>query len=181
MNKNNIISLGIDLSLVNSGIVLLENGKIIEKKSIKSKHLSDKPIDELKRIQKIVSEIEDIVSEYNPTISVIEGMAYMVTKTSSLVQLGALNYFTRAMLADYNIPFVLVAPTTLKKFVTGKGNADKEVLMMMVYRDYKEQILDNNLVDGFGLSLIGAAVLGEPVKKMTIPQEEVIKLIKRQL
>ena len=72
---------------------------------------------------------------------------------------------TRAMLADYNIPFIVVFPTTLKKFITGKGNADKEVLMMMVYRDYKEQILDNNLVDGFALSLIGAALLGNPVKK----------------
>ena len=181
MSKKTIISLGLDLSLVNSGIVLLENGKIIKQKSIKSKPVGDKPIDELKRIQKIVSEIEDIVSEYNPTISVIEGMAYMVTKTSSLVQLGALNYFTRAMLADYNIPFIVVAPMTLKKFITGKGNADKEVLMMMVYRDYKEQILDNNLVDGFALSLIGAALLGNPVKKMTIPQEDVIKLLKKQL
>lgn len=175
-------TLGLDLSLVGSGIVLLENGKIILKQVIKSKPTpGGKPIDELKRIQKIVEAIEDIVSEHSPTIAIIEGMAYMATKTSSLVQLSALNYFTRAMLADYRVPFCLCAPTTLKKFITGKGNADKEVLMMVVYRDYKEQILDNNLVDAFGLALIGTAVLGNPVKKMTIPQEEVIKLIKQQL
>lgn len=174
-------SLGIDLSLCNSGVVLLEDGKIVVQRLIKSKPVGDKPVDELKRIQKIVSEIEDIVSEYNPTISVIENMAFGIQKTTSLTQLSALNFFTRAMLADYRVPFFLVAPTTLKKFITGKGNADKEVLMMMVYRDYKEQILDNNLVDGFGLSLIGAAVLDQPVKKLTVPQQEVIKLIKKQL
>ena len=36
-------------------------------------------------------------------------------------------------------------------------------------------------MDGFGLSLIGAAILDNPVKKMTVPQQEVIKLIKKQL
>ena len=48
MSNKNITSLGLDLSLVNSGIVLLENGKIIKQKSIKSKPVGDKPIDELK-------------------------------------------------------------------------------------------------------------------------------------
>ena len=150
---------------MSSGVVVLENGKIALQKVIRSKPVGDKPIDELQRIRKIVEEIEDIVSEYNPTIAVIENMAFGIQKTTSLTQLAALNFFTRAMLADYRVPFFLCAPTTLKKFLTGKGNSDKEVLMMVVYRDYKEQILDNNLVDGFGLSLIGAAILDNPVKK----------------
>ena len=181
MNKKEIISLGLDLSLCSSGVIVLKNDKIILQKIIKSKPVGDKPIDELKRIQKIVNEIENVVSDYNPTVSVIEGMAFMAKNTTALVQLSALNYMTRAMLADYRVPFYICAPTTLKKFITGKGNTDKEVLMMVVYRDYNEQLLNNNLVDAFGLSLIGLALKGKPVKKITIPQQEVIKLISKQL
>lgn len=180
MNKEPI-SLGVDLSLTNTGLVVLNSTGIIKQKLIKSKPLGEKPTDELIRIKKIIEDIEEFVSEYYPSVVCIEGLAFMAKNTTALVQLSALNYMTRSMLNEYNIPFVIVAPTTLKKFVTGKGNSDKEVLMMMVYRDYNEQLLDNNIVDAFALSLIGMSLLGKPIKKLTVHQQEVIKLVSKQV
>jgi len=181
----NKISLGLDLSLTGTGVVVFIKGKPIIQKLIKSKPAGDKPIDELKRIQQIVKEIEEILlklgsEDKTPDIANIEGLAFMA-KGTSLVQLSALNYFTRALLSSWHIPFLITAPTTLKKFGSGKGNTDKEVLMMMIYRDYKFQILDNNVVDACILALIGAAVMGDPVKKLTVPQQEVVALISKQL
>ena len=60
----NITSLGLDLSLVGSGLVILKNGKITKQRLIKSKPVPDgRPIDELKRIKKIVEEVESIIAE----------------------------------------------------------------------------------------------------------------------
>lgn len=181
MSKKTIISLGLDLSLCSSGIVVLENGKIALQKVIKSKPEGDLPIDELKRIRKIVEEIEDIVSEYNPTIAVIEGLAFGIQKTTSLVQLAALNFFTRAMLADYRVPFIIVFPTTLKKFICSNGAAKKEVMLIETYKRYGVSILDNNENDAYGLAQIGLALLGGNSKATTKIQEEVLTLLKKQL
>ena len=124
MIKNNIVSIGFDLSLCGTGVVVLSDGKIVKQKLIKSKPpVNGKPIDEVKRIQKIVEELEMMVSENIPTVGVIEGIAYGIRNATALVQLSALNYMTRAMLIDYNIPFIIVAPTSLKKFITGNGAA----------------------------------------------------------
>ena len=108
MKSKNIKSLGIDLSLVGTGIVLLNNGKLEKKRLIKSKPLGDLPVDELKRILQIVEDIELIVTDDLPMIAVIEGMAFMARNTTALVQLSALNYMTRTLLFNYKIPFIIV-------------------------------------------------------------------------
>lgn len=180
MSNKTIISLGLDLSLVSSGIVVLENGKISFKKTIKSKPVGDKPIDELKRIRKIVEEIEYVISEYNPTISVIEGMAFMARNTTALVQLAALNYFTRALLVDYRVPFVLCAPTTLKKFATGKGNSEKDHIILAAYKEYGVDDIDNNIADALFLSKIGSILAGHGKVSVSY-QLETIELLKKQI
>jgi len=181
MNKK-IISIGLDLSLVGTGVVVLKNGKIMKQKLIKSKPIPDgKPIDELKRIKKIVEEIEYIISEELPTIGVIEGMAFMAKNTTALVQLAALNYFTRSLLADYNVPFIIVAPTSLKKFITGNGASKKDVMLMETFKRYGVTILDDNENDAYGLAQVGLALRGGNSKVCTKLQEEVLSLLKQQL
>lgn len=177
--KNGVISLGLDLSLVSSGIVVLENDKIVCTKNIKSKPVGDRPTDELKRIRKIVQQIEDVVSEFNPAISVIENLAFATRASSSLTQLAGLSFLTRAMLQDYNIPFFLCAPTTLKKFATGKGNSEKDHIILEAFKQYGVDGIDNNVADAIFLSKIGSAIIG--VSKVTVSyQVETIELLKKQ-
>ena len=177
-----IISLGLDLSLVGSGVIILENGKIVKQRLIKSKPIPDgKPIDEVRRIRKIVEEIEMIISENIPNVAVIEGLAFMVRNATALVQLSALNYMTRAMLMDYNVPFIIVAPTSLKKFITGNGASKKDVMLMETYKRYGVTIMDDNENDAYGLAQIGLALHGGNSKATTKLQEEVLLLLKKQL
>ena len=55
---------------------------------------------------------------------------------------------------------VLVTPSQLKKFVTGKGNADKNVVMKEVYKRFHIDTDDDNTADAVVLGHIGLALTG---------------------
>ena len=175
------ISIGLDLSLVKSGVVILSNGVIIKQQLVRSKPVGDRPIDELKRIQKIVNQIKEIIQEgLIPDVAVIENMAFMSRNTTSLTQLAGLNYFVRAMLLSCGVPFYMCAPTTLKKFATGKGNSEKDHILLEAYKQYGVDAIDNNIADALFLAKIGSAIIGH--EKMTADyQREVVELLKKQL
>jgi crossover junction endodeoxyribonuclease RuvC len=180
-----MITVGLDLSLVKSGYAILkEDGTVLASGVIKSKPTGDKPIDETRRIVKIaedlVQKIDEILPDGDPAIVAIEGLAFLAQGTS-LVQLAGLNYLTRILLAQFNWPFVIVAPTTLKKFITGSGRGDKDMMMMAVFKNYGHEAIDNNECDAYSLAVCGMALLGKPLKELTIPQKEVIKLLTSQL
>ena len=174
--RSSNVSLGLDLSLRATGAIRLEKGKIIGRQLIKSKSKGTKPIDELERL----THIRDSVILDDIKIAVIEGLAFMAKNSTALCQLAGLNYMIREHFSLSEIKFVIVAPTTLKKFVTGKGNCGKDMMLLETYKRYKVSFDDDNLCDAYGLAQIGAAILEED-PKLTKPQKEVIELIKKQL
>lgn len=176
-----MITLGLDLSLAKTGYTVIKDGEVIASGLIKSKP-TDGNKEELKRLLKIVSTIKEVI-EVNgePDIVAIENLAFMARNSTALTQLAGLSYLVRAMLLDKGIQFIMVAPTSLKKFVTGKGNADKNLMMMTVYRDYEFESLDDNVCDSYALAVLSMAVLGNPKKKLIVAQNEVVELIKLQV
>lgn len=180
MAKSKTISLGLDLSLTGTGVIILEGGKIVKQHLIKSKPVGDLPLNELIRIRKIIYEIESVLLEKLPTVAVIEGLAFMVRNATALVQLSALNYMTRELLHKYGVPFVIVAPTSLKKFITGSGGSKKDVMLMETYKRYGVTILDDNENDAFGLAKIGEEMFGKQ-DKLPVFQQEVLSLLKKQI
>lgn len=181
-----MISVGLDLSLTKTGYAVVNNeGIVLSSGIIKSKPGGDHPIDETQRIVKIAEEvmqtIDRVLPKTNPSIVCIEGLAFSARNTSSLVQLAGLNYLVRALLNQFKWNFIIVCPTTLKKFITGSGKGDKDQMQMAVYKNYGHESLDNNECDAYALSVCGLALLGKPLKKMIKPQEEVIQLLKKQL
>lgn len=172
---------GLDLSLTGTGIAVLKNDKLIHSGVIKSKPLGDTPTHEIKRLQGIVNEIADMISALKVDLIVIEGLAFMAHQTTAIMQLAGLNYMVRAMAMASNIPFAICAPMTLKKFICEKGNMHKEQVLLEVYKQYGESMLDNNVADAFVLAKIGAASLGNHKLKLRVRQTEVATLIKKQL
>lgn len=62
-------------------------------------------------------------------------------------------------------PVITVPPTTLKSYVTGKGNAPKDLVISTVARNFPHlAILDNNQADALGLASMLARQLGSPVE-----------------
>lgn len=180
-----IITVGIDTSLTHTGYAIIQDdGKVLASGVIKSKPSGDKPIHEALRIKKIAEDILEkidmVLPGVDPDLVAIEGLAFMAIGTS-LVQLAGLNYLTRILLAEFKWPFVIVAPTTLKKFITGSGKGDKDMVMMSIYKNYGFEACDNNEGDAFGLAACAMALLGKPLKELTKPQLEVVTLLKKQL
>jgi len=168
--------LGIDPSLTATGCVKLKDGSILSKQLIKTKPSGSLPIEELGRLQYI----RDSIDTTDVKIAAVEGLAMMSRKSTSLVQLSGLNYFIREYLQLSEVPFIIVPPTVLKKFITGKGNSPKELMLLEVYKRYGVSFDDNNTCDAYCLARICHAIK-YPKEKITKIQQDIIKLLKKQL
>lgn len=78
-------------------------------------------------IYNIVDEIRRIIEIYKPTIATIEGVSFQ--SNGSVIDLAGLNYMVRKILIDNNIGIYIVPPTQNKKFATGNGQAEKDVMI----------------------------------------------------
>lgn len=181
-----MIVAGLDLSLTHTGYAIVHNegGTVISSGVIKSKPSGDLPVHETRRIvniaEEVVTKIDEMMAGAIPDLVCIEGLAFMAQGTS-LVQLAGLNYLVRILLDEFNWPFLIVAPTTLKKFITGSGKGDKDMMMMSVYKNYGFEAQDNNECDAYALAACGLAVMGTPLKDLIKPQLEVVSLLKKQV
>lgn len=76
---------------------------------------------------------------------------------------GMVQGVVRLALMQYGIPYIKIPPATLKKFATGKGNADKPAMRAAWLQFSGEDNADDNQVDAAFLRLIGLHLTGEHV------------------
>lgn len=176
--------LGIDLSLTQTGFVSLdEDGVSFKEEIIRSKPSEKTHIAELERILTIRDKIIALIEDGKDKVEIValEGMAFAVRGTTSLTQLSGLNYFVREIVYKKGISFIVIAPSTLKKFITGKGNCPKDIMMLETFKRYNVSITNNNVCDAYCLAQCALAVLGKSPLKLIKPQEEVVELLKKQI
>lgn len=174
-------TVGIDLSLTGTGLVVLEDGKLVHSRLIKSTRGGARPKDETERLRSIIKEIVGELGTYKPSMVSIEGLAFMARNTTALVQLAGLNYLLRSTLHDIDIPYIVIAPTSLKKYITTKGNAPKSSMMLEVYKRYDVTFTDDNECDAFALARCAYDFLQDTVDHLPKPQQEVITLLLKQV
>jgi crossover junction endodeoxyribonuclease RuvC len=171
--------MGIDPSLSETGIIGLRNGRIELSHLIKTKPSGDNPTLELDRLVSIIEEIKYYAGKYKPDAIVIEGIAFMARNTRALIQLCGLNYLLRYTLFPLYKTYI-VTPTSLKKFITNKGNCQKDLVLLEIYKRYKVSFDNNNLADAFSLAKIGESLIKKDKNKLTIRQSEVISILEKQ-
>jgi len=66
--------------------------------------------------------------------------------------MGALHYLIRIFLYRKKVKYKIIAPGTLKKFVTGSGAAKKEQMLLHVYKRWGVEFKTNDLADAFSLA-----------------------------
>jgi len=160
-----MIFMGIDQSLTGTGLTIY-NGEwhyhIIE--TSKTKDTKSPSIDYTKRLKIITQEILKYIKEYKVTHAAIEGMAFG-SRGRVVFDLGGLSHLIRSMLIDQDIKFIVIPPTTLKKYWTGKGNANKEKMIqttidkgynISITKNYGTKknpniLFDDNVVDSHAL------------------------------
>jgi len=76
----------------------------------------------------------------------------------AMISLGELGGVIRLALHEAEIPYIEVPPTVAKKFVTGKGNCNKNLVLLEMYKRFGEDLTDDNVADATGLVYLGRAI-----------------------
>lgn len=165
---------GIDPSLTGTGICVLMDGDKPFLRTIATTPKTHPVIFE--RIDHIVGEISDVLfREYSfrPDYSIcIERPFVSPQNMNSQQNLIVLSYLIREELYRCRMPYRDVSPMTLKKFVCGKGKAEKSMMLMRVYQNWDISAGDDNQADACGLAHMAKAVdavMGK-VDRKTWPQ-----------
>lgn len=138
---------GIDPSFNGFAIVVLdENAEIVEQKLFGSE--GEEPEDRLIQLEKEFKFIPNIISLHSVCI---EGPSY-ASNGAFVLQMGALHFMIRLMLKRAGVAYKVVAPGTLKKFVTGDGRAKKDLMLLNVYKKWGAEFTDDNLADAYSLA-----------------------------
>lgn len=153
-----MVVVGLDLSINSTGICVYDTGtkesyyfiigSHFTKKALQwqhprvnlnmySKHVVDSKMDysvkeDLKtdNIYNIVSYIATILKMYEPDAVAIEGISFGSTGSAALIDLSGLNYMTRMKVLEMGVKHMyIVSPTQNKKFATGNGSAEKDLMI----------------------------------------------------
>ena len=179
--------LGLDMSLEHTGWCLynvktgVRQERVLEPNPTKSKKVT--PVLGMRRLVWLRERVTNLAmwgAPERPTegeriscLVMIEGYAFGA-KGSSGISLGELGGVTRVALYDLNVPFIEIPPTQLKKFVTGKGTAKKEHMLMEVLDRWHEKFFDDNICDAFSLVQLGRAVTNTQEGNLLAHQKEIV-------
>lgn len=157
--------IGIDPSLSATGIACLDQGTV----SLSTIQSSPGPIEP--RLLAIVRQVGAAIDKASAT-GQIAGVGIEGLSNGSLSQSGneraALHFAIRMALYMRGIPFVIVSPMSLKKFVCGKATvkgdegkqvpAGKEHMLKAILQNFGVDTSDNNQADAAGLAFVVAAI-----------------------
>ena len=141
--------IGLDLSLNGTGVVTLDE----EKNVLVQELITSSPKQQMEpRLIGIRDNIIKLIDDPKQPKSVyIEGLSY-ASVGSSNAELAAIHYLVRIYLYEKNTDFSIVTPPQLKKFVTGKGNSKKSLMIKNVYKNFGFDTEDDNIADAYGLA-----------------------------
>lgn len=147
-----MILMGIDPSINSTGVCICDNSETLyynivpkltkkmfnnknpyinfikyEKYDTKGLTYSEKENIKTINIYNIGLQIETLIEKYDPDVINMEGVAY--SSNGSVVDLAGLNYIIRALAKKHNKNINIVSPTSVKKFATGNGQAEKDIMI----------------------------------------------------
>lgn len=166
-----MIVVGIDLSLTDTGIA--SRGWV---ERVKSKANGDGLGQRSDRILGLAERI--LVLGIAADLVVVEAPAYSSGYGNPHERSG-LWWLVVAGFRQRGIPVAEVAPTTLKKYLTGNGRADKDEVLAEVCKRFPGwDIRNNNEADALGLAAMGYDWLGEPLLSLPALNRRSLAVVK---
>ena len=170
INKNDDYYCGLDLSLTGTGIVILNHdGSLVHHDVLKNKFMG------IPRLHFLKTSIINLMNFYRPKVICIENYS-MGSRAGQAFSIGELGGVIKLGLFNMDLTYNLVAPTQLKKFITGKGQCEKSMIILKVFKQWGWEPPDDNQADAYGLAQIARALKVRPIKLLA-PQKEVIKVL----
>jgi len=152
--------IGIDPSFTDTAIVAIDGDGVV----IHELHVTSKPnknessaariVEYSSRLQKLFEHIFPNTGDYPYDISVAieEPMGFHAGNGAKMGQV----YAAASIAIFYGLgPFEdigVIKPTTLKKFITGKGNAKKSTIIKEVYKRWGFNTDNDNTADAYGIA-----------------------------
>ena len=165
------IYVGLDCSLTGTGVAILDEDTPVLLDIIKT--TPEKFKDEMSRMIYIR---DMILSKIPPNVELIGIEDTFVPFNSrgigAALSLSRLAGIIRAGLYEAGFKYLVIQPTSLKKFVLGKGVGEKDTLMLEVLSRWGIKIAENNISDAFCMAKFVQAV--KDTSKLTIPQRDAI-------
>jgi len=117
-------------------------------------------------IYNIVTEIKHVLQTYDVDAVAIEGISFGSTGSAALIDLSGLNYMVRQMIIELGIPAMyIVSPTQNKKFASGNGSAEKDVMisawnkMDKTMADVADYVKVDDIADAYFLARYAESLL----------------------
>jgi crossover junction endodeoxyribonuclease RuvC len=153
---------GIDMSLTATGCATIsdhELGLVTRVSTVTSAgRRGDNPAQRARRLRQLADDVLDPLGR--PDLVVVEGPSIMSKGGSNWDRAGLWWLVVDALIAA-DIPVAIAAPTVVKKFAAGKGNADKAAVAANMTRLWPDvEPLNDNEFDALALATMGAAHLG---------------------
>ena len=161
--------MGLDLSLSSTGVVVLGlDGQLLHHTSITTKTRG------MERLWYIRSQVADICTKHRPCLIAIEG--YSRGARNGREEAGELAGIIKLMLFRNNVPYITPSPMQNKKFATGTGKAEKNQVMLAVFKRWGFSAKTDDEADGFSLAVI-ALTIKTKREPENATQREVIEAI----
>jgi Holliday junction resolvasome RuvABC endonuclease subunit len=181
-----VIVIGIDPSLTATGIARVdtEDQLYATTTTIASRGSKDADLTSRRdRLAKLVRDIDAHVlglpypDAAPTTLVVIEAPSLGQTRQGGTLDRHGLWWMLIDRIHTLRYPVVAVPPTCRAKYATGKGNADKDTVLLAVARRYPHvDVANNNEADALALAAMGARSLGQPIDDL--PQAHLEAMVK---
>ena len=145
------VHIGIDQSYTGFGITALNKKDEFYTEVFKSNQSG------IERLHDIRNYVEDFLSEFEVLGVAIEGYAFgsqlanMAGELGGTIKLLLFELYPDTPEARYPL---IVPPTSLKKYITGKGKVDKNQILLSTYKKWDVEFTDDNAADSYGLARI---------------------------
>jgi crossover junction endodeoxyribonuclease RuvC len=152
--------MGIDPSTSATGVVLLEESGSKIPNTLMHIEIAGGKGSGLDRAINITTQVLELVHHHKPDRLVVEGFSLNTKNASSIIPLVELGTLLRFSMKLDGLKWYDPRATELKKFVCGKGTANKEQVMLQVFKRWGYEAATNNMADGYGLACMGLAQAG---------------------
>lgn len=159
--------IGLDLSLTGTGVALPDGSSL----TITSRHRGVERLAELRdTVARLVLAGCDLVA--------IEGYSMGTARQSSHAHgLGELGGVIRLQLHDLDIRYVDIPPASLKRYATGKGNANKNDMLLAAARRLGYDGNSNDEADALWLRAMTLDACATPIVELPVANREALSKI----
>jgi crossover junction endodeoxyribonuclease RuvC len=133
------------------------------------------------RLSYLLGEVTAIARDCD--VAAVEGVLSHMPGAEAHLNLAGLHWLVRHRLFELGVPYVVIAPSSRMKWLTGKGRAEKDECLAAAIKRFPLADIDgNDKADALTLAAMTSAAYGMPLVPMPADRREVLtaaKFVKR--